>query len=84
MAGEKDAGFTAMITQGLWKHLKRGGYYNVFTHSAKLQASSHQDVEDRLKDTLFTIYADVFTGDVYIRPTDEFIDGRFVRVTKIG
>ena len=57
------------------KHVKRGGIYSVLSKEAHLQMSSRLWVSESDK-VSFTIYTD---GKVfYIRPTDEFFDGRFL------
>jgi len=63
-----------------WRHKKTGGTYEIVGENAALQCSSYPEVEAALEDDVFTIYRNVRTGALYIRPTEEFMDGRFERV----
>lgn len=62
-----------------WRHKKRGGIYSVVANDARLQCSSHPALETALGGVPWTIYCDVATGKMYLRPTREFEDGRFER-----
>lgn len=57
-----------------WKHLKSGGTYNVLTHTAMLQCSTHPEVEKLAQN--WTVYER--DGLLFVRMTSEFLDGRFV------
>lgn len=63
-----------------WKHKLRGSVYEVLTHSASLQCSCWPCAEEQFADEAFTVYRSVETGAVYVRPTEEFQDGRFTRI----
>lgn len=60
-----------------YRHKKRGTIYEVLTDSASLQCSCAPEVEHLFGDDTFTVYRSVDTGAVYVRPTPEFLDGRF-------
>lgn len=64
----------------LYRHKKTGDVYEVLTQTAKVQLSSHPDIEDNLDITDFTVYRDVLHQGIYIRPTFEFMDGRFEKL----
>lgn len=56
-----------------YRHIKRGGTYNVLTSSATLQMEP-----DSLKDgDTMTIYLAELSGKWFVRGTNEFRDGRF-------
>jgi hypothetical protein len=65
-----------------WRHKKRGSTYEVIATEVKLQCSSEPDFEGLFN--LWTVYRDVKTGDVYVRPTVEFHDGRFELVKEVA
>lgn len=64
----------------LFTHHKRGGRYEVITSRAHLQCSTDQSLEDTYEKMPWTIYRDVDNGEIYIRLTSEFQDGRFIEV----
>jgi hypothetical protein len=68
-----------MTEQTLWRHKKRGTTYEIITDSASLQCSAAQEFEDLFADDNWTVYRNVDTGAIYVRPTPEFLDGRFER-----
>lgn len=57
------------------RHVKRGTHYRILT-SAILQWSAQRDFEY----TPMVVYQDIITNQVWIRPLEEFTDGRFVAV----
>ena len=63
-----------------WVHKKRGGVYVVLTHDAGFQYSGAQAIEHALDGVPLTLYSSVSTGRYYVRPTSEFLDGRFEKV----
>lgn len=64
-----------------WRHKVRGLVYEVLTHSASLQCSSAPEIEQRFDGAGgLTVYRNVKTGMIWVRPTPEFLDGRFERV----
>jgi len=63
-----------------WRHKKRGTVYEVVTHDASLQFASAPEIEETCDDLTFTVYRSLDTGAMYVRPTEEFMDGRFERV----
>lgn len=63
-----------------WVHKKRGGVYVVLTHDAGFQFSGSQALEMTLDGVRLTVYSSLSTGKYYVRPTDEFLDGRFEKV----
>jgi hypothetical protein len=67
-----------------WRHKKRGTIYEVITHDASLQCSAAPEFEQLFDDDTFTVYRSIRTGAVYIRPTPEFMDGRFERVSDVS
>jgi hypothetical protein len=58
---------------GQWRHLKSGGVYEVVTLGL-IEATEERAV----------VYAGVEGGGTWIRPYDEFVDGRFVRVIRLS
>lgn len=64
----------------LWRHKKRGTVYEIFTDSASLQCSVAEDFERMFEDDSWTVYRNIETGHVWVRPTEEFLDGRFERI----
>jgi hypothetical protein len=60
-----------------WRHKKRGTVYEVITDVASLQCSAAPDFEAAFEDDNWTVYRNVDTGAIYVRPTEEFLDGRF-------
>lgn len=68
----------------LWRHKKRGTVYEIITDHASVQCSSYQNFEDTFAETPWTVYRSVNTHHVYIRPTEEFLDGRFEMVAAPG
>jgi hypothetical protein len=63
-----------------WRHRKRGSVYEALSHSALLQCSTAPEFEAAFKSKDWTVYRNIETGIFYIRPTEEFLDGRFERV----
>ena len=64
----------------VWRHKKRGTTYEVLTHDASLQCASESAVESMFEDENWTVYRNTVTGAVYVRPTEEFLDGRFEQI----
>jgi hypothetical protein len=60
-----------------WRHKKRGTIYEIVTDGAMLQCSAAPDVEKAFENDTWTVYRNIATGAIYIRPTEEFLDGRF-------
>ena len=60
-----------------WQHKKSGRVYEVITDSASLQCSAAPEFEELFADDWFTVYRDVATRAIYVRPTPKFLDGRF-------
>lgn len=59
-----------MVTEALYKHVKRGTIYRVLNF-ATLQ------VEGPLDESIVVVYQDVDSLRVWVRPQSEFFDGRF-------
>jgi len=65
----------------MWRHIKRGGLYEVLTHSASMQCSTHAACEKFFEGEPWTVYRDAHHPEkVYFRLTAEFLDGRFKEV----
>ncbi len=64
----------------LWRHKKRGTVYEVVTDSASFQCSAARDMETLFEDDDWTVYKNVATGSWHVRPTPEFLDGRFEQI----
>jgi len=60
----------------LYRHKKTGGVYEIISRIAKLQCSTALDFEKEFSGD-WTVYKDIETGQIYIRPTEVFMDGRF-------
>jgi hypothetical protein len=67
----------------LWKHLKRGTTYEVVSDDAGFQWSGNNAIEEHLQEHPLTVYRDIHSGKVYVRPTKEFLDGRFEVVPEV-
>lgn len=63
-----------------WRHKKRGTTYDIITDTASLQCASVPEFEQMFDDDHWTVYRSEKTGAVYVRPTPEFLDGRFERL----
>lgn len=63
-----------------WRHKKRGSVYEVVTQAASIQVSAAPDIEERYGHVPWTVYRSIETGLLYLRPTEEFLDGRFERI----
>jgi hypothetical protein len=63
-----------------WRHKTRGHVYEVLTHKACLQCSAAPDIEATFWNDNWTVYRNVNTGAVWVRPTEEFLDDQFERV----
>lgn len=64
----------------LWRHRERGSDYEVVDHDASLQCSSAPEIERHFEGKTFTVYRSQETGKIFLRPTDEFMDGRFEKI----
>lgn len=62
-----------------WQHKKCGYLYEVITDCASLQCSAAPHFESMFDDDNWTVYRNIKTGTIWIRPTPEFLDGRFER-----
>lgn len=69
-----------LTEQQIWRHKKRGTKYQILTDSASLQCSAAPEFEKLFDEDCFTVYQNVETGAVYVRPTPEFFDGRFEKI----
>ena len=65
-----------------WRHKKRGTVYEVLTDVASLQCSAAEEFERMFEDDNWTVYRNVETGHIWVRPTEEFLDGRFEQVVE--
>ena len=63
-----------------WRHKVRGHVYEIITATASLQMACDPAIEAQYEDDDFVVYRNIENGAVWIRPTEEFIDGRFERV----
>lgn len=63
-----------------WRHKVRGHVYEILTDTASIQCSAAPDFEAQFENENWTVYRNIATGAVWVRPTEEFIDGRFERV----
>ena len=66
----------------MYRHKKRGTVYEVIDDQARLQCSSAPEFETRFS-AGWTVYKSAVSGDLYIRPTAEFLDGRFEPVETV-
>jgi hypothetical protein len=64
----------------LWRHKKRGTVYEIITQDASLQCATWPEMEEMFDDDTFTVYRSINTSAIYVRPTPEFMDGRFEKV----
>ena len=65
----------------LWRHKKRGTVYEIISTTAALQCATAQEVEDQFAGQAWTVYRNIQTKAVYVRPSAEFQDGRFEPIT---
>lgn len=63
-----------------WKHKKRGSVYEVITDTASIQCSADPAFEQRFEDESWTVYRNIHTQSIWVRPTEEFLDGRFEKI----
>jgi hypothetical protein len=63
-----------------WRHKKRGTVYEIVTQDASVQCSANPVFEAAFDGEAWTIYRNVKTGAFWVRPTEEFFDGRFERI----
>jgi hypothetical protein len=63
-----------------YRHKKSGGEYEIITDSASLQCSAAPEFEKLFDEDCFTVYQNIATGAIYVRPTPEFFDGRFEQI----
>jgi hypothetical protein len=68
----------------LWRHKKRGTVYEIITDHATIQCSTYPDFEEKVGDAAWTVYRNIKTHAIYVRPTKEFLDGRFEMVPEEG
>jgi hypothetical protein len=66
----------------LFTHNKRGGLYEIVTDTAFLQCSTFPEIELSVDEQPWTVYRNVHSGSIYVRLTEEFMDGRFSEVPK--
>lgn len=60
-----------------WQHVARGTYYTVINHGTLLVVALDGA---RYDNEHVTIYESETDHSVWVRPLDEFLDGRFTRV----
>lgn len=62
-----------MINGTIYRHVKRGGYYILLTRDAVSQNADpkHDNIE-------YCVYQSIRDNSVWVRPAEEFFDGRFV------
>jgi hypothetical protein len=63
-----------------WRHKKRGTTYEIISDVVSLQCASAPEFEDMFAEDYWTAYRNVETGATYVRPTAEFLDGRFEKI----
>lgn len=60
-----------------WRHKKRGITYRIIADRASLQCSTSEEFEKRYENEHWIVYQAEMSGNVWIRPRTEFLDGRF-------
>ena len=63
-----------------WRHKKRGVVYEIVTDTASIQVSAAPELEQMFEDDMWVVYKNLSTGAHWVRPREEFLDGRFERV----
>lgn len=63
-----------------YRHKKRGTVYEIISSTVSMQCSAAPEFERQFEDDHWTIYRNVQTGTLWVRPTPEFEDGRFERI----
>ncbi len=63
-----------------WKHKKRGTMYEIITDVASIQCATDASIEEKYGDDNWAVYRNIHTGAIYVRMTDEFLDGRFEKI----
>lgn len=66
----------------LYRHKKNGNVYEVINDCAGLECSAAPEFENMFGDDVFMVYRSVASGAWYVRPREEFLDGRFEAVPK--
>ncbi len=79
---EVGAGFETCPAPKLWRHKKRGTVYEILSDKASLQCSAASDFEEMFEGHDWTVYRNIKTGAIWVRPTEEFMDGRFEHVDR--
>ena len=64
----------------IWRHKKRGTTYEIVSDSASMQCSAAPKFEALFADEDWIVYRSTDTAVFYVRPRDEFLDGRFERI----
>ena len=60
-----------------YRHKKRGTVYEILTTEALMQCATREHLEREFESKFFTVYRSVESRHVWVRPTEEFMDGRF-------
>jgi hypothetical protein len=63
-----------------WRHKNRGTVYEIITTTALMQCATRADIEQMFEKDMFTVYKSIETGQIWLRPTAEFMDGRFEQI----
>lgn len=67
-----------------WRHKKLGTEYEIITETASMQCSAAPGFECQFEDDHWTVYRSVRTGAMWVRPTAEFMDGRFEKIEGVA
>lgn len=63
-----------------WRHKVRGLCYRIISDTACLQCATAVEFEEKFEGEHWIVYQSEVTGHVWVRPREEFLDGRFEQI----
>jgi hypothetical protein len=68
----------------IWRHKVRGVEYEIVSDCASIQCSAAPEFEDQFGAEYWVVYRSVRSASVWVRPKEEFLDGRFEFVREVS